>query len=320
VNIILPGRVLPLKYLAALLVTYVLFVLNQSTVAVNLVFLLFILASTHRMSNHQTAIALAITTATVVVLHLLLLSMGQLVVHSTDFAGRIRSTLGFTNPNQAAGIYLSLTVVSVYTYMQWRNRASALLMALSYVATFCVVLATGTRTVMFAMTLIVVFYILDALFHRSKDYRAVLRLLGASAPILACAATYYLTTFSTPELNDILSGRPYFFSQFMRAVTPYDLMFGWQPARSAGVDNLYLMLLSGVGGIAFFFILLGCSYLIFCMTPTLIPLVVVLMTVSVFESFLIRPGIPVSVLFLHLLMSGILQNTSSPEERPRQLS
>ena len=319
-NIILSGRVIPLKYLFALLATYLILSISGSTVAVNLVFMLLILASTHRLRNDQVAVALAIPTAIVVLLHLLLLNTGQLVGYTTDFAGRIRSTLGFANPNQAAAIYLSLVVVSIYAHIQLKNRASLLLLTMSYVATFYVVLATRTRTLMFALALIIIFHVLGAVFHRNKTYRAVLRVVGVLVPVFACASTYYLTTYRDPVLDAILSGRPFFFSQFMRGVTLYDFMFGWQSAGVAGVDNLYLMLLSGVGGVAFFLILLGCSYLIFRMTPRLIPLVVVLLIVSVFESFLIRPEIPASVLFLHLLRSDVLHKTSSFEDRARQLS
>lgn len=91
----------------------------------------------------------------------------------------------------------------------------------------------------------------------------------------------------------------------MSAASVPDLIFGW--ASSDGVDNLFLMLLSGFGAIGLTVIVLFISARTFKMRVEFAPLVISLMVMSVFESFLVRPEIPSSVLFMSLLFSPFAQ-------------
>lgn len=299
-NVIL-GRAFRVQYAVALFFLYIVLALNQSQIAVNMVFLLLILASLHRLSGKEVAVAFLAPTIIVVVLHVLLLNTGQLVVQATEFAGRSRSTLGFANANQTSVIYLSFVILSVFTHIQFSNRTSMFLVAVSYGAAVYVILSTDTRTALIALILLISFQVLGSLFYRFKAYRASLTLLGSASPFFASAATYYLTTSADPALNFLLSLRPYFFAQFMSNVTPADFVFGWRTDGDSGVDNLFLMLLSGVGAIGYLLILLSVSYRIYRMNPKFIPIVVVLMAISIFESSLLRPEIQLSALFLYLV-------------------
>ena len=308
---IVAQRSIRARYILVLLLLYSILALNQSQIAFNIVYLILISASMHRMSGKEVALSLLIPTVLVFGLHFVLLSTGQLSAQITEFSGRTRSTLGFTNANQASAIYLSLVILSVFTHIQYSKRASFFLMLFSYIMTLFVLLSTDSRTVMFALPLLLMFQIFGFLFFRFKSYRRLLILMGALTPLIGSLVTFYLATTSDPILNIILSLRPYFFALFIDSVSPYDFIFGWRPADNSGVDNLYLMLLSGVGAVGFFFIILSGSYFIFRMDPRIIPLVVVLLIISVFESFLLRPEIPISALFLHLLFSDLWRRQKS---------
>jgi len=225
------------------------------------------------------------------------------VAVSTDFGERSRSTLGYTNANQASAIYLSFTLVAFFAHQQFRTKASLFLMVMSFVVTLIVVMSTDSRTTFFALFLFLLLQFLELLFHRFRIFWVALRYVAAASPFLASATTYYIATSRNPELDIILSLRPYFFSEFMRQASTFDFFLGWSTLENSGVDNLFLMLLSAVGVIGYFLIIASISYQIFRVNSSVISFVIVMMIVSVFESFLLRPEIPISALLLHLLLS-----------------
>lgn len=315
-NIVL-GRAIRMKLAVALFVLLISFALSQFQMVVNILFLLLISASLYRLNGREVAVAFLVPTLIVVFLHAVLLNAGQLVGQSTDFAGRTRSTLGFTNANQASAIYLSFVILAVFTHLQFRTKASLSLLIMSFVVAFAVFQITDTRTATFALLLLLLFQFLEFLFHRLKAYRKFLLLVGVTLPFFASAITYYLTTAADPALDVLLSLRPYFFAEFMRTVTVFDFLLGWSTVDNTGVDNLFLMLLSSVGVIGYLIIIVIISDLIFHLNPKFIPIVIVLMIVSIFESFLIRPEIPVSAFFLYLLMSRQLQQTEQVGKQRR---
>ena len=301
------GRAIQVKFVLALSLLLMSLVLSQSLIVVNIMFLLLISMSLYRLSGKEVAIALLVPTAIIVLLHVVLLLTGQLVVLSTDFGERTRSTLGFTNANQVSAIYLSFALLALFAYQQFRTKESLLLVVISFVAGFMVVWSTDSRTTMFALFFLLLLQLLEFLFHRFKIYRVSLRYFAVASPFIASAATYYLTTSKNPELDVLLSLRPYFFSEFMSQAKTLDLFVGWSTLENAGVDNLFLMLLSGVGAIGFLLIIPGISYRIFRMNSKFISITIVMMSVSVSESFLLRPEIPISAFFIHLLLSRQLQ-------------
>lgn len=305
-NIIL-GRAIKVQYMVALLFLQVVFALNQSQMVVNMMFLLLISASLYRLNGKEVAVVFLVAASTVLLLHIVLLNTGQLLDQSTEVEGRSRSTLGFTNANQASAIYLSFVILAIFAYHQFRTKASLFLVIMSFIATIFVFQITDTRTAMFALLILLLFQILDFLLHRLRTYRISFLFFAVGSPFFASAITFYLTTSTDPAMNILLSLRPYFFAEFMRDVTTTDFILGWSAFNNSGVDNLYLMMLSAVGAFGYFLIILIISYRIFRMNPKFMPIAIVLMAVSIFESFLIRPEIPVSALFLHLLFSRHLQ-------------
>jgi len=305
-NIILERKI-RVNTAVSLFVLLIFFTLGQFQIVINMVFLVLILASIDRLNAKEVAVAFLVPTIIVVLLHAMLFNTGQLVGQSTEFAGRTRSTLGFTNANQASAIYLSFVILAVFSHLQFRTKASLFLLITSFIVAFAVFQITDTRTATLALFFFLLLQILEFLFHRLKAYRNSILFVGVTLPFIASAITYYLTISEDPDLDILLSLRPYFFAKFMNNATVLDFLLGWSTVDNTGVDNLFLMLLSGVGAIGYLIIMLIISYLIFHLNPKFISIVIVLMIVSIFESFLIRPEIPVSALFLHLLISRQLR-------------
>lgn len=309
-NIIL-DRSVPLKYVFALLFLFSLLLASQSSVGQNIVFLALISASLSKLRAKEIAIAFLIPTTTVVAIHILMLNAGLLAVQTTEFSGRLRSTLGFTNPNQASAIYLSFALISIVAHIVFKTRTTLILTFAAFGSAIYVLHQTDTRTATAALFLILFFQIIGAILNRYRHYRGLLRLITAMSPWLGAAATFYLTTMAGSALNISLSLRPYFFSQFVSGISTSDFLIGWRPINDAGVDNMYLMVFSAIGAIGASFTFLSISTRALRLSAEVLPIVLVMLTVSCFESFLLRPEIPISPLFWHLIYSRTFINRSS---------
>lgn len=301
------GRGVQMKFVVALNLLFISFILSQSVIVPNIMFLLLIAMSLYRLSGKEVAITFLVPTAIVVLLHLVLLGAGNLENVSTDFGERVRSTLGFANANQVSAIYLSLALLTGFAHQQFKTKASLFLLVISFVGVFVVVASTDSRTTMFAIFIFLLLQTLEFLLQRFKKVTVLLRYFAAASPFVASVATYYITTSENAGLNLLLSFRPYFFSEFVNQVKVFDLFLGWSIPENAGVDNFFLMLLSAVGVFGYFLIISIISYRVFRMKSNFIPIVIVIMIVSMFEAFPIRPEIPMAAFFVHLLLSPQMQ-------------
>ena len=142
---------------------------------------------------------------------------------------------------------------------------------------------------------------------RHRLWSKLASIIGFVMPPAALAMTIYLTKLASPELNIILSLRPYFFNEFIQTTTLVNFIAGWTINDNAGVDNLFLMIASGVGFIGCLAITLYIAFRTFKIREELLPIMITLMAISIFESFLLRPEIPISVLFICLLFSNHVQ-------------
>ncbi|OWY14208.1 hypothetical protein B6V73_16560 [Thioclava sp. JM3] len=73
---------------------------------------------------------------------------------------------------------------------------------------------------------------------------------------------------------------------------------------------MFLMLLSAVGAIGGFFVLLAVSYRASGLQTKSLSIMVTFMVISVFDSFLLRPEIPIAPLFWHLVVSRAFSRQS----------
>jgi len=297
------SRTIRRKYLIGLLAIFFITSLNKSEIAANIIFLLTIAISLSRQSAREVAIIFAIPTTIVVLAHGFLLLGGLIYDQQTSYFDRQRSTLGFANTNQVSAIYLSLAAVAVFCHVTFKSKFSLFFGAVAIAVAAFVFQLTDSRTSFLTLILLVSLHILGAALLRLRSYRLILALSASLTFAAGTLATYYVTTSHDAELDFLLSFRPYFFALFMKNVTVSDFLLGWSTSVSGGTDSGYLMLLSGVGAVVYFLFLLAVSVRMFRIDYLLLPILISLLVGSTFESFLIRPELPVSPLFFYLMLS-----------------
>lgn len=304
VNLILDGRI-KVKFVKAIIFTTFALFLSQSQIALNILFLIIVTISLHRLALNDLAITLFVPVVVLVVVHALLLSAGMINTEVQMVGERSRSSLGLSNANLVAIMYFSLALIATFLHIVIKKSISFVLAMISFAVAFFVIVPTDSRTSLLGVAVIATIYLINHYLHNSKLFKLLIAVGGLCAPVLATILSIYLIRAVDTELDIILSLRPYFFNQFVSAASVPDLIFGW--ASSDGVDNLFLMLLSGFGVIGLTVIVLFISARTFKMRVEFAPLVIALMVMSVFESFLVRPEIPSSVLFMSLLFSPFAQ-------------
>lgn len=288
------------------------FLINQNLLAANMIFLMIIVASLYRIDHKSMAIAFLLPSVLAIAFHFLALNIGLISSATTEFGTRSRSTFGFTNANQAAMIYLSLVFASIFAHLQYKSRWSYFAVITSILAATFVMIETDSRTSLISLTLLIVIIPLWKISQRKRLLGKIARWIAALTPILGTAISFYLVQNSNPALNELLSLRPFFFAQFFEKITLSNLAFGWKPAYEDGVDNGYLMLFSLVGMFGYMFFAFLICRAILKMKAEYVPLIVVLLVASIFESFLVRPEIPVAAMFILMLLwrNPYLQNKS----------
>ncbi len=286
--------------LASILI--LLFTINQSIILANLLFLGLITISLMRLSARECAYAIIVPIAILILLHVLTLNLGIISSQVNVFQGRTRSYLGFFNPNQASAFYLSLCFAALIFSKNTSKTWGKIAFLVSLGALFVVTQQTDTRTAMFAALIMVTIEVANYVFRNFTFYKGALRVSALAAPITAAMATYFIATTNTYQMNDILSLRPYFFAEFLEGVGQAEILFGWH-SYDRGVDNALLMLLSSVGLFGALLILGWVSYRSALVDTRFLSAFLAIMLASTVESHLIRPEIPISVIFLQLLFA-----------------
>lgn len=309
-SLIIAG-VINLKYLIAGIFVAAFAITSWSPLTVNIMFLILIAASLNQLDHEGLALSMLIPTGMVVVLHLLLLTSGVISTEVVHIAERERSSFGFPNPNQVSAIYFSFVAISTFSHFVFRSRLSFLLMLAANLVAFYIFIVSDSRTSLIGATLMAFFVLLNYFFSRNKIYKHLIYFFGSLAFISSAALTIYLIGYAGTELDVILSFRPYFFSEYLNGVTFWNVILGWNDPNELAVDNLYLLLLSAVGAIGFILVAAFVTKKIIGMRIIFMPLIFSMILTSIFESFLIRPEIPISVLFVTMLFSRVTQKPKS---------
>lgn len=296
------------KLILSLILFSLLMSVNLSTLALNIIFLIVAAASLSRLTEKELAVVLMMPVFTVVALHGIFLGAGVLVSEVYIVGDRVRTALGFTNPNQVSVIYLSLAIISYFFYIVFKTKLALGLFFLAIAISLFVLNITDSRTSSAAVYLIILFFILHALFKKIKFFLYCLKASALTAPFLGLIASAYLLGSVGTELDSALSYRPQTFYEFVGSITCLNLVIGWSSAT--GVDNFYIMLLSASGLIGVFVVIFAVVSRILFMKVEFTVIFTVLMIASVFESFLIRPEIPSSILFAILLFSPMFNVTN----------
>jgi len=308
------------KYFLIILFLLLLLFANQSQILINMIFLMIVVTSLQKLSGREVAVVFIIPCAFVVLLHLFLLGTGNMQAQVYQIAERTRSQLGFFNPNQVSAMYLSLMILVAFAHLQYRTKFSLIILLISIVVCFYVFHNTNSRTALLGLLLFLLLKIFTIFSRKLIFFRGLLYLIGVSSLIFASAFTYYLTTSANPVMDAVLSFRPYTYKGFLFNRSIYDFIFGWLPINNTGVDNLFIMLLSGVGVVGYIIIVAAVSFRIFHINQDVMIFIIVLVTISVFESYLLRPEIPMSSFFLYLLFSRSSRKTGQIDNMHSRLT
>lgn len=277
-----------------------LFLVNQNQFAINVAFLWLIVAALKCVNSRQFALMVFTSSLLSVVVHWIALATGVVSIVSVEIGDRVRYTLGFANANQLALIYFSLAICSAYYYLTYRTKTSLILLILCSALSMVMIYVSGSRTFLAALIVLTILLV----FTKWNYIKRIIVRFGSIVPLVSLLLTVFLIANNNMTYNLLLSYRPAFFNDFLKNTSWLDYVIGWNYNTDVTVDNAYLLMLAALGGPLFVLLLVLISIRVLSVDPKVVPILAILLLSSVTESFLVRPEIPVSVIFFWLLFSG----------------
>lgn len=312
-NIVSAGKIVPFT-LAFTLLCIALMSINGSAFILNLIFLTLFFESFRRMPLRDIALALLISSALTVAFHQIGLFLGLFSVTETEYGGRLRSAMGFTNPNQLAVIYLSFVICSLFFHITRRKWTTFAFFAASLAFSLTMLRVSDSRTSTLAIFIMLMIYVLWRLLSRAKGASIAFRLGACFVLLLANVSTWFMTTAQGSALNDLLSARPLMIQLYLSSAGFSGYLIGWQ-APEGGVDNSYIIMLSTMGLLSYIVFTIALLVAVFRSSPELSPIYITLMIVGIFEGTLMRPEIPAALLFLVVILIRPTTDTPAPRSR-----
>ncbi|WP_133305306.1 hypothetical protein [Tsuneonella suprasediminis] len=300
VNIII-DKSISAKYTFPLLALFFMLTLNQSYIGANIVFIVMMSMSLELIGKNKSINTILIVTSILVFVHIALLMSGQIADTTTNFGNRLRSTLGFANANQASAIYLSFALLSIYAIHIKYSKAKLFFAILAVGLAVAVFLRTDSRTAMAGLIISAILMMANTSLKRYLWFRKALLLFAYITPLICIAATYYMINNSNREMNYLFSNRPYLYGNFLQNKSIWEIISGWKLLDGEDVDSGYLMLLSGIGAIGSSIILLLYLFNIRRQGNITLLMASTFLILSMFEAFLLRPEIPLSLFFAQIL-------------------
>lgn len=213
------------------------------------------------------------------------------VVENTTYLsnmGRIRTTLGFLNPNASALFYSS----AIFLYVLSRKEINYIAILISAIFSFLIYYFTDSRTFLFADTFFVIIITLQYFFKRhNKEFpNFFLLVLVDSLFVVNLVSTFFLKQLLV--FDEISSYR---LSAFNKMVESSDLTTWLFGGSDYSVDSFYYMFIFGYGIILYllFFLLAHISMyeLIKRNQGTLVAFLTALFLCGTMESSIIRPEV-----------------------------
>lgn len=296
---LLGKKCIPAGSVLAILLGFLFFFINQSQFAINFSFLFFMILVTNDLEERHLALIVFLSTLCGILLHLVVLGLGVINAIPYEIGSRSRFTLGFNNANQLALIYLSWAISAAYLHFQYRTKWTMFSFVVAASSSGLAIYLSNSRTSLIALILLLSWMPL----LRGRIFLKLTIFAGRFMPYVVVALTFAIVLNNDSSLNELLSNRPTFFSDFISSPDWLGYIFGWQNLTNITVDNAYLLLLSAMGAPFFLFAIVLLSKRIKSVDPVIIPIISTLLFVSVFESFLIRPEVPLALIVLWPLFS-----------------
>lgn len=230
-------------------------------------------------------------------LHLMLYLMGMAALDASEVGGRVRHSLGFSNPNLMAIVYFSLASSAIISWKFIDGKYVRLVVAFLMAVSAVLIMYSGSRALMISLSVLT----FATIFFKFGIVSRFGRYLVMALPLMGAALTGYLLSQSGTELDFLLSYRPYFFSNYYSRASLGDVLVGWPLGVVDTIDNGYLILLGAVGAPIFILFMLWIVMRIKSVQASYLPFIAIMLILSVFESVLIRPEIPVTMLFIYFV-------------------
>lgn len=291
------------KTLFPIYLCIIMFLINENSILLNIIFLTIIVRSMLTLNHRYSSLAFFLASGSAVIVHLTAYYGGLVTSVVSEFGGRTRSALGFANPNQLALVYLSLVFSATYLYFHWKSKWVTTSLLLSIVVSISMIEAGDSRTSLFSLFMLFGL-VLIAKISGATRVEKIFAIMAMTAPIVASAITLFLTFGAEAWLDEMLSFRPYMFSSFVSMVTFTEIWFGWEMTDEITVDNSYLALVSAVGLPISMIIIAILSRRLFYVKASHAPLVISIALAGVFESFIVRPEIPLGLMFFTIALAG----------------
>lgn len=203
-----------------------------------------IFAICNKFDNQKTEIVMFKINLCLVIFMLILLLLGKVENYTyISTMGRLRSTLGFDNPNVSSLFYSS----SIFMFLLSRTEIKISHCAVAFVLEFVVYYFTDCRTGFLSLF---IFIILSLLYRTNK------RTLVERMSIIIIDFFFLLNLISVftinkfAKLDALLSGR---ISSFIRMIDASGVKGFWFGGTDKSVDNFYYMFLFSYGVIMYVF-------------------------------------------------------------------
>ncbi len=286
-KVIYHGLLLSLLFLS-------LFIINGNAILINFVFIVWFAIACKSFNANSLLHFLLWTCLIVCFFHLILFYSGLLGSEKYTVGGRERYVFGFGNPNALALCYMSLVylIASRLTikYYHYIIMAGSLL----------IVWLSDSRTVFYGF----VIYIFLSAASKIPAVSFLLRKLTVLSPFIFFCISLSLVTLHDSPLNEVMSLRPSLFKVYLEKIDYTGILIGRGYLNTEVVDNSYLVLLGACGAPITIIVLGIISFMISKTIGRYIPFIFVLLVSSMFETFLLRPEIPLTMLFFIMLTAN----------------
>ena len=299
---IFAGRRATTPFFFSIFVFGTMFVANSNAINLNLIFLALSAQALTSLTARRAALVLLFTAITGVAIHLAAQAAGLAETVTTSVGGRQRSASGFSNANQAALIYLSFAASAFLVHSRYRSRRSMFVVVASLLIALQFILASDSRTSLLSLVIIAALYVPLSWIKDDGRRSPVIGLAVAAMPFACALVTWWITYSNSPEMNALLSLRPYFFNLFTVGVTTSEWFWGWPLGEFENVDNSYLTLLSASGAVLMVSIAFVTAWNLFQVKPREASIAISALIAGIFESFLIRPEILLTSVFFAVLL------------------
>lgn len=285
--------------LIAFFACFLIYNLNENVLIFNFIFIVFFVSVVSCFDVEDFAAIIFLVSILGCLIHVACYHLGYVSPEVTDFGGRIRLTLGFSNSNTLALSYYSLICSGAFFLYFKRNMWAVFLLFFSVLVAVPIIFVSDSRTFLFAIGL---FFLLSILV-KGKVILPFVRIFVSILPFLCMVISIGLGWFSSDDLNVVLSYRPSFFYNYLVRIDELSVWWGWFTSAEDTIDNAYLLLLGALGFPITFFLLFFLGFRIYNLDRDFLPFIATMLIISVFESVLFRPEIPVTLIFFILIFS-----------------